>query len=101
MLVHEVGLQVVRQVLLDEVTDISTSCSMTVTHAEQVTIRRLVEIWVQDEAILVNLVRVVWYETDPCREGILCDYVPFYVERLTIVDTESALILRVLSRLSM
>ena len=58
---------------------------MAVCHSKEVTVGRFIEIRLQHEAVLVDLVGVVWHVADSRRKCILCDYVSLDVERLSIV----------------
>ena len=60
-------------------------CAMAIAHAEIVSEVASVEVWAQNEAVLVHFVRVVRNEADTCSEGILGDDVPFDQLRLDLL----------------
>lgn len=58
---------------------------MAIANTEIVSKVASVEVWAQNEAVLVHFVRVVRDEADTCSEGILCDHVPFDQLRLDLL----------------
>ena len=74
-----------REAKLNEVRGFLAHLSMAIAHAEIVSEVASVEVWAQNEAVLVHFVRVVWNEADTCSEGILGDDVPFDQLRLDLL----------------
>lgn len=74
-----------REAKLNEVRGFLAHLSMAIAHAEIVSEVASVEVWAQNEAVLVHFVRVVRNEADTCSEGILGDDVPFDQLRLDLL----------------
>ena len=86
--------------LLDEVRGLSSSGSVAICNSKEVAVRRFVQVRLQHEAVLINLVRIVWYVADSSRKCILGDHISLDVERLSIVRrnvVHSGLLLSLLS----
>ena len=61
--------------------------AVAITHAEQVHVALAAEVGMEQETVLVGLVRISRVKTDPRREGVLghdvfCDVLPFLLQDL-------------------
>ena len=67
------------QAMLYEVRGLPAIASVAIAHSEQVAVGRLVDVWVQDEAILVHFVWVIRDVPNSGGERVFSDHVPFDV----------------------
>lgn len=58
---------------------------MTITDTEQVAVGRLIEVWAENKAVLINFIGVVWDVAYPRCKGIFCHNVPLDVQRISLV----------------
>jgi len=51
---------------------------MTITDTKVVTEIASIQIWTENEAVLINLVRVIWNVSHTSCKGVFCNHVSFY-----------------------
>ena len=63
----------------DETRHLFTILTMSVTHAKEVASWQLQQVGIEKKVILIDLIRIVWYESHSCCKSELSDYVHIFV----------------------